>query len=345
MTRRRLLERRRWLWTWGAISLLAFAWASGCTRQAQPEVVVYTALDNVFSREIFGLFEARTGIRVKATFDTEATKTTGLVERIRRERGRPRCDVFWNNELLRTIQLGREGLLAPYHSPAAADIPERYRSREGLWTAFAARARALAYRRDRLPADRVPRTYDDLWRDEFVGQIALADPRFGTTGSHLAILCEARGEAWLRLFLERLRDHGVRMVSGNASSRDRVLSGEVALGFTDTDDIEVARRQGEPIGCALIEGDGTVVIPNAVALIKGGPHPSEAQRFIDFLLSPEIEERLAASSSRQIPVRGHVPVPETGLALSDLSVLDCDYERAATLLPRALELAREILGR
>ncbi|MBU0616198.1 MAG: iron transporter, partial [Planctomycetes bacterium] len=79
----------------------------GCEQQAQSpgqsadtaldEVVVYTALDRQFSEPILADFTAQTGIKVRPVYDTESTKTVGLVNRIRAEKVRPRCDVFWNN--------------------------------------------------------------------------------------------------------------------------------------------------------------------------------------------------------------------------------------------------------
>ena len=102
--------------------LLLTVW--GCSSDIR-QVVVYTALDRVFSRRVLDDFERQTGIRVRTIYDTEASKTTGLVERIRREKNRPRCDVFWNNETLRTIRMGREGLLEAYVSPSAKEIGDR----------------------------------------------------------------------------------------------------------------------------------------------------------------------------------------------------------------------------
>jgi hypothetical protein len=58
---------------------------AGCSKEqpaAQHEVVVYTSLDKVFSQPILEEFERKTGIGVKAVYDSEATKTTGLVNRL-----------------------------------------------------------------------------------------------------------------------------------------------------------------------------------------------------------------------------------------------------------------------
>ena len=75
---------------------------SGCTSGNRDEVVVYTALDEGFSRPIFADFEEETGVEVRPKFDTEATKTVGLTQAILAEEARPRCDLFWNNEILNT---------------------------------------------------------------------------------------------------------------------------------------------------------------------------------------------------------------------------------------------------
>ncbi len=309
----------------------------------QPTVVVYTALDPIFSRTIFERFERETGIRVNAVFDTEATKTTGLVERIRRESKRPRCDVFWNNEVLRTIRLAHEGVLAPYFSPAAADIPDEFKDAKGHWTGFAARARTIAYDPKRVTETDVPRDHAGLLAPRWKGRVSIANPQFGTTGSHLACLLDIWGEERYRSFLQSLVDNGVRVVSGNATSRDKVLSGEVDLGLTDTDDVEVVRRRGESIAESLYSDEGAIVLPNTIALIKDAPHTEAGQTFIDFVLSVEVEAALAASKSRQIPVRDAVPVPEAGLRLRDFRRANVDYESAAKILPQALRIAQEIL--
>ncbi|MCI0651533.1 MAG: ABC transporter substrate-binding protein [Planctomycetes bacterium] len=315
---------------------------SGCAR-VEREVIVYSALDQVFSSALLAEFERQSGIRVRAVYDTEATKTTGLAERLRRERARPRCDVFWSNEILRTIRLAREDVFDPYLSPAASAIPARFRDPAGLWTGFAARARALAFDAAATPQGDVPRSHAALADPRWRGQIAMGNFDFGTTGSHLALLHAAWGEAGLRDFLAALRRNDVQIAGGNATSRDRVLDGSARLGLTDTDDIEVVRRQGTMLGRALFEDDGVVLIPNTVALVRGAPHPAEARALIDFLLSVRTEAQLAESPSGQIPLRDTVPVPAGGLRLADLRVLEVDYDAAATELIPALEAAREIL--
>src|SRR5678815_972273 len=94
--------------------LLTFAMAlglTGCSRSEKPYVVLYTSQDQFYAEPILKEFTVRTGIEVRAVFDTESAKTAGLAHRIRAERAEPQCDVFWSNEELHTRLLGRDGFI------------------------------------------------------------------------------------------------------------------------------------------------------------------------------------------------------------------------------------------
>ncbi len=287
---------------------------------SRPRVVVYTSLDEVFSRPVLETFETQTGIRVDEVFDVEADKTTGLYHRLVREHesGRPRADVFWNSEVARTIQLERQGVLAAYESPSAGDIPADFR--RATWTGFAARARIVIYNRDRVAESEAPKSIWDLTHERFRGQAAIALPLFGTTATHAGALYSVLGREAAEEYFRRLVGNEVKVLAGNSTVRDRVASGELRVGLTDTDDAYVALEKGLPVGIVFPDQEvgspgldrplGTFVIPNTVALIAGGPHDEEGRRLIDFLLSRETEATLARAESAQIPLRAGVEGPE-----------------------------------
>ena len=108
--------------------LTAIGWGTlcGCSEDVET-VVVYCSVDEQFARAVLKEFERRTRVRALTVFDSEAGKTTGLVNRIRAERGRPRADVLFSGEVFNTILLAQEGLLASYDPPTAADIPRHLR--------------------------------------------------------------------------------------------------------------------------------------------------------------------------------------------------------------------------
>ncbi|MCB1764652.1 MAG: extracellular solute-binding protein [Candidatus Competibacteraceae bacterium] len=311
------------------------------------EVVIYTSLDQVFSEPILQAFEQRTGIQVKAVYDVEASKTTGLVNRLIAEKDHPQADVFWNSEVGRTLILKDKGVLAPYSSPAAVDIPAQFKDRDGYWTGFAARARVLIYNTKLLKLEEVPQSIFALTQPQWKGKVALAYPLFGTTATQVAALYATLGPEKTEEYLRALKDNDVLIVDGNSVSRDVVVRGEVPIGFTDTDDAYVALQAGQPVDMAFPdqEGIGTLLIPNTVALIEGAPHPKEGQQLIDYLLSRDVESQLAFADSMQIPVRADVKTPAHVPSYRRIHAMSVDYEAIADQLERAARFSRSLFIR
>lgn len=306
----------------------------GCGAPDRTEVVVYTAHDEMFSRPIFEALEQETGIRIRAQFDTEASKTSGLVNRILAERDRPRADVFWNNEIVQTIVLKNARALAPYKSPNAETIPDAFKDPEHYWTGLAARARVIIYNTDLVDAP--PQTVAELTEEKWRGKAAIANPLFGTTASHAAALFAHDGPEAAKAFFGALKANDVAILPGNATVRDLVARGEYHVGLTDTDDANGGVEDGFPVAWHFPnqgEGEkGTLVIPNTVALIAGGPNADAAQRVIDYLLSVEVEERLSRSRSIQIPLHPSATPGEKAPNLSEIRAMDVDFQEAAAMM-------------
>jgi len=295
-------------------------------REQVPEVVVYTSVDLVFSQPVLERFQEQTGIRVRAVYDTEEAKATGVVNRLIAEAENPKADVFWSGDVFRCLVLKKRGILAPHEAPPV--IPKAFRDPDGTWTGFSGRARVLAYNRERVDSP-LAGALRDFTTEEWAGELAMANPLFGTTTVHVAALFVALGDEEAQSLFDALKEKGTRMVTSNSESLRLVLSGEVSYGLTDTDDAFVALEDGEPLGVLFPdqEGVGTLFMPNAVARIRGGPNPSAAQKLIDFLLSSEVESMLRDSAG-QIPILpGSEPPGSFGLA--EVRFMKVDYEDVA----------------
>src|SRR6266516_6534196 len=129
---------------------------------APGELTIYVSTDRVFSEPILKASEQKTGVKVNAVYDTEETKSTGLANRLLAEKNRPQADVFWSNEPIRTLMLKKNGVLAPYRSPAAEGIPAIFKDPEGDWTGFSARLRIIAYNTKLVPESAAPKSVLDL---------------------------------------------------------------------------------------------------------------------------------------------------------------------------------------
>ncbi|MEZ5967267.1 MAG: substrate-binding domain-containing protein [Planctomycetota bacterium] len=286
---------------WVAVAVALAAWAAFATRRPQA-LVVYCAHDIGLAEPILDAFAARTGIELQVVYDTEATKTLGLVERVVAEQGAPRADVLWCNEPLGVMRLHELGLLQPYRGAGFARIPDAWKEAGAHWVGFAARLRVWI-----TPADRPARTAAELdsWLTAQLeagdlARFAIAVPLYGTTRFHVTALWALRGDAWLRAWLRDLRLRGARFVRGNAAVKDLVAAGAADAGWTDTDDAAAA---GTAAHATPVEVDGfTLCIPNTVAIVRGARHEAAARALVDHLLSSETELSLARGRGQQIPL-------------------------------------------
>jgi iron(III) transport system substrate-binding protein len=333
-----------------AACLLALAVQAACSRRdaasppADPKrVVIFTALDRIYSEPILLAFEKRTGIHVEAVYDAESAKTTGLINRLIARRANPECDVLWNNEIVQTESLAQIGLLAAYDSPSARRIPEQQRDPQWRWTGFAARVRVFIYNTKKFPGTPPPASLSTFVDAKYRGQGAIAQPYYGTTFTHVGVLRQRWGDAKLAQWLNGAVDNGCAIAPGNGAVRDLVASGERSFGLTDTDDANLALLEHKPVKVLIPDpDDGAILIPNTVALIKDAAHPAEARALIDYLLSAAVERELALMPGAQIPVGTDLQelcTPWTGL-LAQAPAKPLDVKRIAAGRKDLIELLR-----
>lgn len=325
-----------------ALGLLGFT-ACG----PEPDLVVYVAHDQIHAEPLIQKFEKETGLVVEAAYDTETNKTIGHVNRIRAEKNRVRCDVFWNNEVGHAVSLATEGLLAKHESENGADIPDHFKDAEGRWYGFGARARVLICNTELVDPDEV-KGMTSLLEERFEGQVGMARPLTGTTLTHMAALYDQLGEAGAEALLTDIKarnDAGkLDLTSGNATLMRKVREGKLAFGWTDTDDFNVAREGGYPV--AMVAPDqnalGTMLIPNTIMILEGAPHADAAAKFVEWVLRKEFEAELAQSRSAQIPVRPDVPRPEHVLDTGAIKIMKVDYVKLGEELQARQERLKEL---
>jgi len=330
-----------------AILILPFVlFLPSCRRgpaQKQEKVVLYCSVDQAIAEPVIAEFEKQTGIEVSARFDTEASKTVGLVQRIRAEAASPVADVFWSSEIFHTMRLAHEGLLAPYNGPATKDWPALFHDPEGKWYGFALRARVIAYNTQRVPRDQAPRTLEEVLQARWKGRLVMAAPEFGTTGGDVASWFAHYGFERARAILQALKANRVRLVDGNSTAVRMIATGQADVCFTDTDDVYAAQRNKWPVAMNHLDqgGDGPLVIPNTAAVIKGAAHPELAKQLMEFLLGEKCEQMLAQSDSHNAPV--HPSLAEQFKMYAVSKPLKVDYQKVADQLPTAIRTAGEIL--
>jgi iron(III) transport system substrate-binding protein len=287
-----------------AISTALLLGSLSCKKSASRDaVVIYAAQDQVYAEPILRAFEQETGLRVKAVYDSEAVKTTGLANRLLAERNHPQCDVFWGNEEMRTRQLAAQNV---------------FRETNG-WAAFGSRSRRIVINTNfinvvgtrstasqtspekngtgwnpSLPA--APASLLELTNEIWRGKVALAFPQFGTTATHFHALKQHWGEETWLAWCRALAANQPFILDGNSVVVKFVSRGEAWIGLTDSDDVFAGQREGAPITMLPINEE-QLLIPNAVGVIRNAPHPENAQKLFAYLQRHEVVEKLVTAKA------------------------------------------------
>lgn len=305
----------------------------GCARSDSPpaRVVLYCGQDQDTAEEVLKTFTDQTGIHVEVRGDTEADKSVSLAEAIVREARHPRSDVFWCNEVLNTIRLQRQGLLQAYAAPSSPAAPPWLKAKlaDQAWHPFAARARVL------IVHNRVaekPASIFDLTKEKWRGKVALAKPQFGTAATHAACLFQVLGKEKAAQFYQELRLN-VTILPGNKDVAVAVAEGRFDAGFTDTDDAIAEVRRGQPVSIVYPDqnGIGTLFYPGTVAIIRGGPNEANARKLVDYLLSSQVEAKLAQGEAAHIPLHADLKVELPINTWAEIKPMAVDFDQAAAL--------------
>ena len=257
-------------------------------------VVVYSSLDGEYARGLSKLFTEKSGIRIQLVTDTEETKSSGILNRLLAEKERPRADVFLSGDPVRANVLQEEGVASQSPNDKLA--------------LFSVRARVLIYNTNLITAEDAPRSVRDLAKPKWAKRSCLANPLFGTTAFQAAVLFEQWGEKAATEYFEDFSRNGGTMLSSNGEVRRRVSAGQFAVGLTDSDDANIAIKEGAPVRVVFPESaeDGLLVVPCAAVLIKGSPNPEGGKKFVEFLCSPVAEEWMARSPAAHLPLSREV---------------------------------------
>ena len=281
----------------------------------RPGVVIYTSQDQVYAEPILKEFEQQTGIKAFAAYDSEAVKTVGLVNRLLAEKDHPQCDLFWNNEELRTRQLAAKGVFEK-------------------WAAVGYRSRRMAVNTNTLSLAAAPRSLTELTNKTWRGKIALAYPLFGTTATHFLALRQFWGDERWQGWCRALAANRPFLVDGNSVAARLVAKGEAWIGLTDSDDIAAEQREGAPI-LALPLTEESLLIPNTIAVVRGARHARTAETLFDYLQRPEVVKKLAAAQA----LEGLSPPGETKATLRP------DWDKLLTGLDGGAQSLKEIFLR
>ena len=316
------------------LAILFIIWQSDEDAPArQPEVTLYVSQKQSCAAPVLSAFERKTGVKVRAVyFDTKASGEAVMVKRLMTD-GAALPDLFWVTSSFTAELLKQKGVARAYRSPAAAAIMPGFKDAAGYWTGIGARARTLIVNKRVAEA---PQSLQDYTDPAYRNRTAIGRLSAGNTALQIAALFVRWGDERADAFVRAMNANGVTYTPGDTVSADFVSNGTFDFALVDSDVALRRERAGAPVSILYpdqgADGMGTMVIPDAIGLVRGAAHPAAAKRLIDALLSPETARELAASECALMPLVPGVETPKDVKTVAQLRVMPVDV--AAVLQKR-----------
>jgi iron(III) transport system substrate-binding protein len=303
---------------------------------ADQHVVLYSANDDTVNKLVADGFKQATGITVNVI----STGSGVLFRRIASEQQNPQGDVVWG--VSSALLKGNVQYFQPYAAKGREQVSEQYRDKNNLWIGTNLQVVTINQNTKAIAPASGPKRWDDLLDPKWKGKIAYTDPaNSGFSYAAATGLLSAWGDneaAWTKLSKlianTKVLNRSTLVFDGNGS-------GEYPLGISLEYAGNLFASNGAPVQVNY-PTDGTVVLAEGAAVIKGAPNQATAHALIDYLASKPTQEALLKATFRR-PARqdidlsatpGHMPL------LSALKVLpydDAKWDAARTDTMRRLK--------
>ncbi|MCC8193511.1 MAG: ABC transporter substrate-binding protein [Deltaproteobacteria bacterium] len=279
-------------------ALVALCLSFGLASQASAaeKMILYTSMKESLIGAIYDAFKKK---HPDTTIDYQSAGAGKLMAKIAAERqaGKILADVLWTSEVPDFYNMKKEGLLETYTPSNIKELINPFEDYDGSFTA--ARLGTLGIVYNTRFVKEAPTKWDDIFDKKFNGAFGIANPALsGTAYMSISLLVKQFG--WE--FVDKMAANKSKIGKGAGQVVDDTASGElvgcIAVDYITLDKI----KKGATLGYAF--PPEILVVPSPVAIIKGTPNLSAAQKFVDFLLSKEAQEIIAAEGT--LPVRNDV---------------------------------------
>lgn len=300
-------------------------------------LTVYTSHKEEVYGPIVKEFEERTGIWVQVV----TGGTNELLERIAAEAEAPVCDVMFGGGV--ESLLSYAGCFEPYTCSSVSSLKQGLRPAGDTWTPFSSLPVVLIYNTKLVSPGEVT-GWADLLDPAWQGKIAFTDPNVSGSSYTAAItmLSCLPGDDWdlTSRFVENLNGNVLRD-SGDVVSVVAVGSRYIGVTLEET----ALKRQAQGADIAIVyPEEGTSNLPDGAALISGAPHRENAQVFLEFTQSEDVQSLVVNDFARR-SVRADVADRDTLPPESELHIIDYDVAWASEIkeefLRRWTELCEE----
>ncbi len=310
---------------------------------AGEDLVIYSGRSDKFVKPVVKAFTEKTGIHVTL----HSAKSTALLNKLRLEGERTEADLYLSNDA-GNLQRGSDlGLFQPIPADLATRIPANYRASDNTWLGLSARARVLVVNTHSPLAKQLHSVFD-LAKPELRGRIGITNSANESFIAGVTVYMLTAGVDATRDWLKGLqRNAELNVFNKHSKIVKAVAKGQLEVGLVNHYYIfrHLAKHPKAPVRI-LIPDQGPDDIGVAwnvagIAISKYSHHVDAAQRFVDFVSSPE-GQRIFAEVNREYPTRPGVPTAPEIPPADSIKVADVPMEKLGELRNATLDLLQEV---
>jgi len=305
---------------------LIFSTFAAISSAADP-ITVYSSVDEENAKKILDAFSKSTGIPYKMVFLSSGP----AIARIEAEKDNPQADVWMGAPSENHVTVKSRGLTQAYVSPNASILKKQFKDAEGFWTCFYMNPMGVGVRTDFLARTKaeLPKTWQDLLKPEFKGQIQYPSPQTSGTGYNMVIgFVKMWGEDAAFAYLKKLHANMQLYTQSGTAPSQALAIGQAAVGIQFTPAILKAMDDGYPIAL-VFPSEGVTYEAPAVSILKGAKNLAGAKALVDWLISLEGQNVIASSKTYFYPIHPNAKLAAGMPAFADINTVEVDTAWAA----------------
>ena len=173
----------------------------------------------------------------------------------------------------------------------------------------------------------VPTSWADLLKPDYKGEIQVANPASsGTAYTMIATLVQLMGEEKAFEYLKGLHKNVSTYTRSGTGPIKAVARGETAVSISFVHDGPGEKLQGFPVA-TITPSEGTGAEIGSMSIIKGARNMTEAKRFYEFALRPDIQSLAPSVKAYQIPSNMSATVSAESIKPSEVKLIDYDQAK------------------
>nr|WP_307776080.1 ABC transporter substrate-binding protein [uncultured Cetobacterium sp.] len=295
----------------------------------QQTFTFYAGLQDDHAAMIAKKFEEKTGIKT----DYVRMSSGEVLARLKAEKNNMTASVWYGGPVDAFVAAEKEGLLEKYDAPERKNIPAELKDKNGYWTGiyvgylgFVGNKKMLAEKGLEMPD-----SWEDLLDPKFENEIVVAHPgSSGTAYTMVATLVQRFGEDQAMDYLKKLNKN-IRQYTKSGTAPGRMAGqGEATVGITFLHDAIKYKKEGYTDIIISAPSEGTGYEIGGVALLKNAPNMEAGKKFVDWVLTKEVQELGKTVGSYQFLTNETANPPEEAMQLKDTKLIDYNFDWAGT---------------